>query len=315
MPGLRFGIHSGQQYESFSELAGLWVRAEELGLDWVSVFDHVRPPVGGPLGPCLEGPTALAALATVTERVRCAILVAAVGWRHPAQLAHISMTLDHISGGRFELGLGAGGPDDAHGEWGWVVPPRVERIHLLEETCRIVRSLWTNESTTIAGRHVSLNDAHMEPKPLQPAIPIVIGGSSRQILRVAVHYATVWNALGGDIRQYRGAVRTMENECHLIGRSPADLRQSVTFRAVLASTTIELEKRMRGRFEAIPECDRREYITIGTPASCVTALEKYAEVGVRDFILAVRPPVDWPTLELFATEVAPALRKRLAPQL
>ncbi|WP_424184732.1 LLM class flavin-dependent oxidoreductase [Actinokineospora sp. G85] len=305
---VRVGVHSGQQYGSFEEIERLWSRAGELEFDWVSLFDHFRPPLGGETGPCLDGATALAGLAARVGRVRCAMLVAAPTWRHPAQLALAAATIDHISGGRLELGLGAGGPDLGYAEYGIPFPGFAERLELLDETCRVVRSLFANESTTFAGRHATLTDARMRPKPVQEHVPFVIGGAGPRLLRIAAEHADTWNALAGDLDGYRAAADTLARSCVEIGRDPGTIRRSVTFRAVLAADADELAERVAERRSLAPAADLREYVTFGTTEQCAEDLAPYAEAGATDFLLGLRPPIDWRTMELFATEVAPALR-------
>ena len=307
---VRIGLHSGQQYSTFAEPLDLWQRAEELGYDWVSLFDHYRPPLGGPNGPCFDGPTLLAALAAKTSRVRCGMLVAAVPWRHPAITAAIAATLDHASNGRLEFGIGAGGPDLGYHQFG-IRFPKEARFDMLDETCEILRSLWTRESTTFQGKHYHLTEAHLTPKPLQTHLPLVIGGSGeRRLLATVARQADVWNSLATEPKIYQQKLAALATHCTTAGRDPAHIRKSITFRAVLAETTTEAAHRKTERLQQLPtnSPDLAEYLTFGTPADCVRDLRPYLDLGVRDFLLGARPPLDWRTIELFATQVAPALR-------
>ncbi|MFJ4963931.1 LLM class flavin-dependent oxidoreductase [Streptomyces sp. NPDC088729] len=308
---VRFGVHSGQQYESFGACLELWQRAEALGYDWVSLFDHLRPPLGGPGGPCLEGPTLLAALAARTRRVRCGLLVLAVPNRHPASVAAMAATLDHVSGGRLELGLGSGGPDLMYDQFGLERPAPADRAVMLDETCRVVRSLWTRESTDFRGRHYTLDGAHLAPKPLQPHVPLVLGGAGSGVLRAAARHADIWNTLPGTPEAYRRMCAALGEHCDEAGRDAADIRQSITFRAVLAEDEKEAMRRREALLGHLPPDSPLldEYLSFGTPESCVADLAPYAALGARDFILGARPPVDWTTVELVATRVAPALRQ------
>lgn len=308
---LRFGVHSGQQYRTFAECLDLWQRAEDLGYDWVSCFDHFRPPLGGPDGPCFEGTTLLAALAARTSRIRCAVLVSAVTWRHPAVAAAIAATIDHVSGGRLEFGIGAAGPDLAYEQYGIDFPTAGTRLDMLDEACRVMRSLWTRERTTFRGRHFRLDDAYLEPKPVQEHLPLVIGGGGeRRTLRIVAEHADVWNTLAGDLEGYRRKTDALAAHCADVGRDPAAIRRSVTFRAVLAATPERAARRRAERLALLPDDspDLAEYLVFGTPEECVAALLPYARQGVRDFLLGSRPPLDHETIELFAEEVIPALR-------
>jgi alkanesulfonate monooxygenase SsuD/methylene tetrahydromethanopterin reductase-like flavin-dependent oxidoreductase (luciferase family) len=308
--GLRFGVHSGQQYANVSELRALWRAAEDLGYDWVSLFDHFRPALGGVDGPCLEGTTTLAALAGATSRVRCAVLVTAVTWRHPAVAASIAATLDHLTGGRLEFGVGAGGFDHAYQEWGIRFPGPGQRLAMLDEACRIMRALWTGETTTFDGAHYRLRDARMAPKPVQQHLPLVVGGSGPRLLRVVAEHADVWNFLVEDVHAHRRRSELLDRYCGEIGRDPAAIRRSMTFRVVLGADLAEADRRRAERFAMLSpgSPDRREYLDAGTPRECVRMLGEFARAGVRDFLLGLRPPVDVRTLELFAAEVVPELR-------
>ncbi|ARF53267.1 LLM class flavin-dependent oxidoreductase [Streptomyces gilvosporeus] len=310
-PALRFGIHSGQQYASFQECLGLWQRGEALGYDWISLFDHARPPLGGPDGPCLEGPTLLAALAARTSTIRCALLVSTLTWRHPAQAAAIAATIDHISGGRLEFGIGAGGPDLGYRQYGIPFPNRTERLEMLTEGCHILRSLWTRERTDFTGRHYRLQGACLQPKPLQRRLPLVIGGADpRHTLRIVAEHADIWNALAGTLESYRHRCAALAEHCAAVGRNPADIRKSITFRALLAEDSRALHDRRQAWERRHPPTspDRREFLVLGTPEQCVERLLPYLRLGVGDFLLGARPPVDWHTVELFARQVVPALR-------
>jgi alkanesulfonate monooxygenase SsuD/methylene tetrahydromethanopterin reductase-like flavin-dependent oxidoreductase (luciferase family) len=310
--GLRFGVHSGQQNAAFGDCLALWRRAEELGYDWCSVFDHLRPPMGGPDGPCFEGTTLLSALAAHTSRVRCALLVSAVTWRHPAMLASIAATIDHVSGGRLELGIGAGGGDLAYQQYGLPWPAPQDRVDLLEETAQVLRGLWSGERFSFQGKHVRLADAYVRPAPVQRRLPLVIGGAGPRLLRVAAEHADVWNSLVAPPPVYRDRCEALLRHCEEIGRDPASIRRSMTFRALLVENETELPARLdRLRRHYPPDSPVwPEFLVFGTPEQCAAALGPYIELGVTDFILGARPPVDWTSLTLFAEQVVPRLRGR-----
>ena len=304
---VRIGLHSGQQYADFAELRELWQRAEELGFDWVSVFDHFRPPIYGPAGPCLDGIATLAAMACATDRVRCALLVASPLWRHPALLAGAAATVDRISGGRVEFGLGAGSADLGFAQYGVPEPSWPERLARLDEACRIVRALWDGGPVDFAGRYYRLRDAHSEPRPVQARLPLVVGGSGDQLLGVVARHADVWNSRALPLPQYAERVRVLEQACAAAGRDPGEIRRSVTFRAVLCEPA-EVPHRQAALRAGPAGADWAEYLSFGDPQACLDALTPYLELGVRDFLFGARPPLDRASIEAFAAEVAPALR-------
>jgi alkanesulfonate monooxygenase SsuD/methylene tetrahydromethanopterin reductase-like flavin-dependent oxidoreductase (luciferase family) len=305
---IRVGVHSGQLHGSYDICLDLWLRAEQLGYEWVSLVDHFRPSSYPPDWPCFEGTTLLAALAARTSTIRCALLVSAVTWRHPAIVANIASTIDHVSDGRLELGIGAAGPDRAYGQYGIPFPDNPVRLEMLDEACTIVRSLWTRDVVTFHGRHFTLNEARLAPKPVQRHLPLVIGGDGvRRTLRIVARHADIWNALVTDTAAYRHKLDALGTHCAAVGRDADDVRKSITFRTVLAETNAAAQHRARDQLAFAPDDVRSEYLVFGTPEQCLAKLRPFTDLGVRDFLLAVKAPIDWLTVELFATQVAPHL--------
>jgi F420-dependent oxidoreductase-like protein len=308
-PVIRFGVYSGPQHASFDDCLELWGRCEELGYDWLSVFDHFMPIVGDPDGPCFEGPTMLAAMAAHTARVRIAILVTAVTYRHPAVAANIAATIDHISGGRVEYGVGAGWFESEHRQYGIPFPRLGVRMDMLDEACRVMRGLWTEERLSFAGEHYVLHDARMEPKPLQARLPLIIGGEGeKRTLRIVAEHADVWNTGLGDIETFRHKLEVLWRHCEAVGRDPGEIRKSLTFRAVLAEDEPGLRERRRELAAKLP-IEESLFLFL-TPEQLVERMLPFAELGAGDFLLAAYSPYDWQTLELVAREVAPAVRRR-----
>lgn len=304
----RIGLHSGQQYPDFGSIRSLWSRAETLGYDWVSVFDHYRPPILGPDGPCLDGLTSLSALAAVTTRVRCGMLVASPTWRHPALAAIIAATIDHVSGGRLEFGLGLGGRDLAFNQYEIPQPHQTLRAGQLEETCKVLRLLWQGGPVDFSGTHYQLREAYLNPRPVQRRIPLIIGGLGEQYtLPIAAQYADIWNTIALPPEAYRHKNQFLEQQCFQHGRDPAEIRRSLTFRAVIRNGDTTCNS-------ALPHAaDRLECLSVGNAGKLIDRLGVYADLGVDDFVLAVRPPIDLETVERFAFEVAPTLQASETP--
>src|SRR4051812_45987299 len=282
--GLRFGIHSGQQNAtSFDEYLAIWKFAEEVGLDWASVFDHFQPIQSDPTGPCLEGFTLLAAMAAHTTSLACGIIVSGVTYRHPAVVANMATTIDHISGGRMELGIGAAWNEEEHGEYGINFPRIGVRMDMLDEACRVLRALWTEKRANFEGEHYTLTEAQNEPKPVQERMPLWVGGSGeKRTLRIVAEHATGWNTFFGDVAEYRHKLEVLERHCADVGRDPAEIRKQIVIRADLAAGQ--------------------------TSEQLVEALLPYKALGVADFLVSARPPADFPTIGRFAREIAPAVR-------
>jgi F420-dependent oxidoreductase-like protein len=309
----RFGLHSGPQNTTFEDYRDLWLRCEELGYDWVSDFDHFLPIHSDPSGPQFEGTTLLSAMAAHTSRVRCGMLVLGVTYRHPAVVANIAATIDHVSGGRLELGMGAAWFDLEHGQYGIPFPRIGVRMDMLDEACRILRGLWTQETTTFEGTHFQLKDAMLAPKPLQEHLPLVIGGAGeRRTLRIAAEHGDIWNMLMGDFDEYRHKLDVLAGHCADVGRDPADVRKSLTFRAFLDEDERAARERVRETYGGEPPARLKRMMIVGTPEQCIERLRMYAELGVGDFLLSTFAPVDWPTVEHVAKSVAPAVKEAVA---
>jgi F420-dependent oxidoreductase-like protein len=304
---IRFGVYSGPQHATFTDCVELWQRCEALGYDWISVFDHFMPIVGDPDGPCFEGPTMLAALAAHTTRVRVAILVTGVTYRHPAVAANIAATLDHISGGRAEYGVGAAWFEREHQQYGIPFPRLGVRMDMLDEACRVMRGLWTQERFSFAGEHYRLEDAQMSPKPLQARLPLLIGGEGeKRTLRIVAEHADVWNTGLDELDVFRHKLDVLARHCADVGRDPREIRKSLTLRAILAEDEAALMERRRELAPTLP-LDESRFRCL-TPEQCVELMRPFAALGAGDFLLAAYAPYDWQSLELFAREVAPALR-------
>jgi F420-dependent oxidoreductase-like protein len=308
---IRFGVHAGPQGATFDQLLELWQRAEQLDYDWVSVFDHFMPIFGpNPDGPCFEGVTMMAALAAHTERIRVGMLVTGVTYRHPAVAANMAATIDHISGGRAEYGVGAAWFEKEHDQYGIPFPRIGIRMDMLDEACRVMRGLWSEERFSFEGKHYQLTDAQMDPKPVQEHMPLVIGGSGeKRTLRIVAEHGDVWNTFHGDLDVFKHKLDVLAGHCADVGRDPADIRKSLTFRAILSEDEAENERK-REEIAAGPA--GRFTFFIGTPDECVENLRPYAELGGADFLLGSSAPYDFQTIELVATKVAPALRAAVA---
>jgi alkanesulfonate monooxygenase SsuD/methylene tetrahydromethanopterin reductase-like flavin-dependent oxidoreductase (luciferase family) len=205
--------------------------------------------------------------------------------------------------------MGAAWFELEHEQYGIPFPRIGVRMDMLDEACRIMRSLWTNETTTFEGRHFQVKDARLEPKPVQEHLPLVIGGAGeRRTLRIVAEHGDIWNMFYGDVEEYRHKLGVLASHCADVGRDPADVRKSLTFRALLD----EDEQAARERAHALhgdPLPDRlRRMMIVGTPEQCVERLRPYADLGVGDFLLGAMAPRDERTIELVAGSVAPALK-------
>ncbi|MCJ7672204.1 MAG: TIGR03560 family F420-dependent LLM class oxidoreductase [Acidimicrobiia bacterium] len=195
---MRFGLDLAQQRMPFDELIDRARFADEAGFDGIWGFDHFQPMYGEGPGECFEGNTTLAALSGHTTRARLGLLVTGMTYRHPAVFAAEAITIDHASGGRFELAYGAAWFDQEHRALGIPFPSTGDRIDAFEEAVQIVRGLLTTDGFTFEGKHFQVQDATLHPRPVQqPHPPIWIGASGeRRTMPIAAKYADVWHCFG-----------------------------------------------------------------------------------------------------------------------
>ncbi len=195
---MRLALDVAQHQLTYTEVLERVKYAEEVGFDGAWVFDHFEPLYGDPDGPCLESWTLLAALAASTTRIRLGTLVSGMTYRHPSILATEAITVDHISGGRLELGVGASWHEDEHAELGIPFPAFAERAARLEEGIEVMRALMTEEAATFEGEHFQLDDANYNPKPIQqPHPPIWIGAEGEKVmLPIVARQADAWHTYG-----------------------------------------------------------------------------------------------------------------------
>jgi F420-dependent oxidoreductase-like protein len=226
---LRFGLKLSGQDTTIAELRDVWRLADEGGFDHVWDFDHLAAIGGdGPDRPIFEGWTLQAAMAEATKRVRIGCLVTGNTYRNPALLAKEAVTVDHLSGGRLEFGIGAAWAEVEHEMYG--LEGLDHRVGRLSESLRIIRSLWTEERTNFDGRYYRMKDAIANPKPVQkPHPPIWIGASGETTMRLVARYADVWNAAGGDPSRMKELGEKLEQACAETGRNAADIRRSLQF--------------------------------------------------------------------------------------
>jgi F420-dependent oxidoreductase-like protein len=224
---LHFGIHAPQQHISYQQLLDIWLEVDrEPLIEHVWLFDHFMPLTEPTDGPCFESWTLLAALAARTQRVRVGHLVTGVTYRNPAILARQAVTVDHISGGRLNLGIGAAWHEQEHRGYGLPFPSAGERVRRLDEACQIIRQLWTQATPTFEGRYYQLHQAPSEPKPVQkPFPPIVIAAGGDQMLRVVAKHANVWCSVAETVEDFREKNARLTQHCEAIGRDPNTLER------------------------------------------------------------------------------------------
>jgi F420-dependent oxidoreductase-like protein len=310
---MRFGIHAGPQDCSFAELRRLWRIADEQNFHWCSVWDHLYSvsDLANPAKPAFEGVATMAALAAETRRVRVGCLVFCVAYRSPGVLAKAAVTIDHISGGRCELGIGAGWNEAEPRAFGIPFGSIRERLDQLEETAHILRTLFDEGRASLAGKQYQITDAICDPRPLQPHLRLWIGGQGeKRLLRIVARYADGWNVpfLSPEVFAARNA--TLNRWCEREGRDPRAIIRTVNLGLALGADDTrarEQEEKLQLMFGPMTDFVRPG-ILVGTPARVIDRIGEYARAGAEWVILALRAPFDLEGLDLFVREVMPAFR-------
>jgi F420-dependent oxidoreductase-like protein len=227
---LRFGMKLSGQDTTVEALRTVWRLADESGIDHVWDFDHLASiGAGGPDRPVYEGWALQAAMAEATKRVRIGCMVTGNTYRNPALLAKLAVTVDHLSGGRLEFGIGAAWAAIEHSMYGF--EGLDHRVGRLSESLQIIKSLWTEERTNFDGRYYKMTDAIANPKPIQkPHPPIWIGASGPSTIRLVARHADVWNIGGGEPDRVSELIQILEEACTAIGRESSEIRRSIQLR-------------------------------------------------------------------------------------
>ncbi len=308
---VRFGVQTGQQGVEWSTMLELWKQCDAWGYDSLWNFDHFYPIFVPPEGPCLEGWTTLAALAQATKRARIGTLVNGNTYRHPAVTAKMAATLDHISGGRFNLGIGAGWFEREHNDFGIDFKDVPRRLQALDEACKIIRGMLTQETTTVHGKHYTVTDALGLPKPVQkPYPPIMIGGTGEKVLlKLVARHADMWNASAGAERMGQ-LIEVIARHCETERRDPAQIEKTVMLPLCYRASAdreafvCQLLASMR---QTTPEAARLQAM-IGEKQECLDTVARFAKVGVTHFIFMIFTPYFEDEIQAFAEEVIPAVR-------
>jgi len=282
---VRFGIVTDQNLP-WPTLVERWQLFDALGFDSAWDCDHIIQP-SRPTGPYFEGWTLLAALAAVTQRIRIGVLVSSNTFRHPVLLAKEIITIDHISNGRLDVGLGAGWYEPEHITFGINFPEPAERVKRFHEAVEIVDSLLRNDVTSYSGSYYQLKEAPSRPLPVQkPRPPLVLAGHKPRMLRIAARYADTWNSFG-TVDEMRERNQLLDAECEKIGRDPRVIVRSLYgWAAMLPSDPWQ-------SLDAFHDM-----------------IGHYAEAGVNEFLIDQPRPEQQAVLERVAAEVLPSLRTR-----
>jgi F420-dependent oxidoreductase-like protein len=314
---LEFGVKTGQGGYSYQDLVKVWTAAEELGFSSAWLYDHFYS-LGDKNGPCLEAWVTLAALATVTKRLKIGTMVTCASYRQPSLLAKMGATVDVLSHGRLIMGIGAGWHEEEYRAYGYQFPDQATRMKQLKETLIIISKMWTEEKPSYEGQFYSIHDALCAPKPVQkprPKILVGIAKGKKTLPYLAARYADGFNATTSSIpecEQITEAALRYRKKYH---GNVSDMTISWQGFITIGRTSSELEDRLgkaaKRRGQSVLEFRKnaigRGFI-IGEPDECVRRLRQFKEIGVNNFFLGFTGDTETQTLETFRDEVIPQLR-------
>jgi len=310
---MRFGIFTSLSLTTWNDVLALWRHAESTRWDVACVTDHFMPNTKERVGDVLECWTTLAALAPMVPRMRIGTIVVGNTYRSPAVVAKMAATVDVISQGRLILGLGAAWQENEHEAYGIPFYTVGERLARLDEACRVIKALWTQPKSAFDGKFYRLQDAPLEPKPVQRPHPeLMIGGGGEKVtLGIVARHADHWNVWGGPETVARKG-RILEEHCAKIGRDPRTITRSVNMTPLITDKKEEVDALTTAvsRRMGYPEPLVRDLLLAGSVAQIQDKLGKLREVGVSlVFVPTMFLPKDrLGLLDRVIGEVAPALR-------
>ncbi|MEY4031351.1 MAG: hypothetical protein RL573_262 [Actinomycetota bacterium] len=285
------------------------VKAEELGFDSIWVYDHFHNVPAPAHEAVFECWTTMAAISQRTSRIRLGQMVGCNSYRNPGLLAKITSTIDVISGGRLDWGIGAGWYENEYRGYGFEFKKPSDRIGMLKETVEIVKSMWSNAETTYDGKYYKLERANCDPKPLQkPLPPVWIGGGGEKVtLRVVAEHADVSN-FGSSVEEFVRKREILKGHCAAIGRDEDTIRKTISSEVFIRETEKEiLEAGSKSLWGDSAESWRSKAL-VGTPEQVSEKIQRYLDAGCTGFIPWCPDYPSTETIELFAKHVMPNFR-------
>jgi alkanesulfonate monooxygenase SsuD/methylene tetrahydromethanopterin reductase-like flavin-dependent oxidoreductase (luciferase family) len=311
MQDVKIGALCWNQYTEWPGLLAAGIRADKLGYDSLWTWDHLYPIVGSPDGPMFEAWLTLAAWAQRTEGVRLGLMVGANTFRNPALVAKMATTLDHQSGGRVTLGIGAAWFATEHRAFGLEFgdgPP--DRLRWLAEALPVIRGMLRGETPSTAGPHYGMRDVRNEPPPLQAAMPLLVGGGGEKVtLKLVARYADACN-VGGGLATVTRKEAILRTHCEAVGRDEAEIERTTNVGAVIIrDTEAEAIRVMHGIFRRNGNAPRWQNQPIGSPEQVAEKLAPFLALGYRHLVAGFPSPYDEESMTRFATDVRPLLQR------
>lgn len=302
-------------YNQFQFSKSVALKAEQLGYDAGYVYDHFIPYYGDKRTlPFFEAYTLLSAIAAITTKLRIGQVVTCNSYRSPSLLAKMSSTLDAISNGRLEFGIGAGWFEYEYNSYGYTFESASARIEQLDESLSIIKKMWQKEKSTFKGKHYSIKNAICSPKPIQnPHPPIMVGGAGQKLIAVAAKHATRYNHPFGTSEILQSKIEMLKIQCRKIKRNFNDIENSVLLRVLVGKDKDDIKQivtQLKKKNESISEFIMRskDSIALGTPDEVIDYLQKYVDIGISYFIVNfIGLSNSLEMLSLFSKKVRPKL--------
>ncbi len=311
MGQVKFGALCWNQYTEWPALLAAGQRADRLGYDTLWTWDHLYPIVGDSRGPNYEGWLTLTAWAATTQRVRIGLMVGANTFREPTLTAKMATTLDHISNGRAILGIGGAWFGEEHRDFGLEFGSGFpERLRWLGEALPVLRGMLDGTEPSARGDHYRSRHTRNLPAPIQPHLPICVGGSGPKVtLRLVARYADM-NNVGGGFEAVRRSEAILLDHCATVGRDPAGIERTTGIGTVfIRDDRAEAERLKRAAFARNRAAREWTDQPVGTVEDVVEYLAPYLEIGYRHFVAGVPADYDEESMTRLVTEVKPALER------
>ncbi len=311
MSEIRIGALCWNQYTDWASLREAGMRADRLGYHSLWTWDHLYPIVGSSRGPILEGWMLLAGWATATERVRIGLMVGANTFREPALTAKLATTLDHLSGGRAILGIGAAWFEEEHVAYGLDFGDGFpERLRWLGEALPILRGMLHGEEPTATGPRYRAVAVRNDPPPVQARLPLLVGGGGEQVtLKLVAKYADA-NNVGGGVETVRRKEEILLRHCEAVGRDPSEIERTTGIGTVfIRDSEAEARRAFEAAFARNGGAPLWKDQPVGTPEQVAEKLAPYLTIGYRHLIAGFPSPHDEESMTRLATEVRPLLER------
>jgi len=311
MASTKFGVQFKQEFDSYDDLRDAIQRAYELRFTSCWLYDHLYPVRGKPN---LESWTALSALAADTEHIRLGTLVTCNSYRYPQLLAKMAATVDVISNGRLEFGIGMGWYKKEHLAYGIPFLDLKTRTEQLEEALQIIKEMWSKGKASFEGKYYCIRDVELQPKPIQkPYPPIWIGGNGMEVLTLVAKYGNASNLVYSSPEESRMKNEFLSKECRKLGRDYDSVIKSWHGHLYLSDDAAKsreeaLERKRTSIYTKIRSLSNEDYLKraiCGTPDQCIERIQQFVDAGTSYFIFS-EPSVLRPELRRFSREVMPS---------